>query len=106
MMAAFDFSETLLSANLSKLQRFQGLKNTAELKDTITGIFNGCAITIKCVEGKTDEFRATLTPEIKTDDEIQHLLAAFQENTYVTLRNSVLREVVTIYLFILLGFEL
>ena len=90
MMAAFDFSETL-SANLSKLQRFQGLKNTAELKDTITGIFNGCAITIKCVEGKTDEFSATLASEIKTDDEIQHLLAAFQENTYVTLRSSVLR---------------
>ena len=52
MMAAFDFSETLLSAKLSKLQRFQGLKNTADLKDTATGIFNGCAITIKCVDGK------------------------------------------------------
>ena len=91
MMAAFDFSETLLSANLSKLQHFQGLKNTAELKDTVTCIFNGCAITIKYVEGKTDEFRATLTSDIKIDDEIQLLLAAFQENTYVTLGSSVLR---------------
>ena len=54
-VSGFDLEKTLLSASLTKEHKFDGLKNTSELNDTVKDIFNGCTseLIINSVQGRT-----------------------------------------------------
>lgn len=93
-MAGFEFNltETLLSANFAVKQRFQGLQNTSELKDSVKDMFGvGMQIEVDSVQGRPDEFKAKVFCNVKTEDDVQKLIDKFQQNTYITVKNSKLR---------------
>ena len=72
-VSGFDLEKTLLSASLTKEHKFDGLKNTSELNDTVKDIFNGCTseLIINSVQGRTDEFKTRLSSNIKTEEDVQ-----------------------------------
>ena len=90
-MAEFDLSDALLSASFSLKQRFQGFRNTAELKDTITGMFDGVEIQIDYIQGRSDNFEAKLFCDVKTEEEIKQLLHKFEANTKVTVKSYAIK---------------
>ena len=65
-MAEFDLSETLLGANLESKQRFQGLSDTRELKDTVIDMFSmeSTQMKVVSVQGLPGEFKTTIRCDI------------------------------------------
>ena len=89
----FDLKEALLLASFSVKQRFQGFRNTEELKDTVKDVFSGVneELTIIDVQGRLDNFEAKIGINVRTEDKIENLLEKFEENTKVTVKKSVIK---------------
>ena len=86
----FNLEEAIAWGQLTAVQRFEGLKNTQELKDTVSEMFNGVTSTIEIenVQGSTDKFHCTLTSNAKEDDEIANIISTFERNTFITTKIS------------------
>ena len=56
-MTDFNLAEAFVLGELAAAQRFEGLKNTQELQDTVTEMFNGTInnINVTNVQGSPDE---------------------------------------------------
>ena len=91
-MADFDLKDALLLAKFSVEKRFDGCKNTAELKDTVVEMFGGdYSIHVIDVEGRPDKFKAILRSNIRDKEDVSKCLQTFMANTKVTLRISVVK---------------
>ena len=77
-MAEFDLKEALLVASFSVKQRFQGFRNTTELKDTVRDMFDGVDIQIVDVQGRTVHFETKILSNIQTEDDIEKFLMKFE----------------------------
>ena len=59
-MADFDLKEALLLAKFTVEKRFEGCKNTAELKDTVVEMFGGdYSVNVIDVEVRPEKFKAS-----------------------------------------------
>ena len=89
-MAEFNFAEAIAWGQLESAQRFEGLKNTQELKDTVMEMFNGIESKIKIthVQGTTEIFKCNLQSNAKEDQPIANIISTFESNTFVTTKIS------------------
>ena len=97
----FDLQACLTNASLSKSFEFGGLKDTAELKDTANGLFEGVE---KCqvihIEGKPEKFKAKLRVPLENKEDVAQLVKQYMKNTDETLKYAAVRWVnVTLILF-------
>ena len=83
-------AEAIAWGEIQASQRFDGLKNTQELKDTVSEMFNGTTSTVHVdhVQGATDRFKCTIFSEARDDKEISNLVETFEKNTYTTTKIS------------------
>ena len=84
---AFNLNETLLSAKFAEKQRFQGLRNTSELMDSLKDMF-GLDIQIEYIQGRPDEFKAKVFCNLYTEDDVAMFIDKLQQNTYITVKKS------------------
>lgn len=87
-MAEFDLTETLFLANFVAKQRFQGLCDTTELKDTVNDMFGTEEMEIVSVQGRPDEFKAKMLCDVQTEDGVLKLISKFEQSTYITVKTS------------------
>ena len=88
-MDQFNLNDAIYWADVAAKQRFQGLSNTKELKDTVTEMFNGASnIMVEHVQGTNKEFKCRLLSDAKTREEVCSILASFERNTYITTKTS------------------
>ena len=85
-MADFDLKEALLLAKFTVEKRFEGCKNTAELKDTLVEMFGGdYSVNVIDVEGRPEKFKASLLSNIRDKKDVSKFPQTFMANTKVTL---------------------
>ena len=89
-MAEFNFAEAIAWGQLELAQKFEGLKNTQELTDTVMEMFNGIASKIKVthVQGTTESFKCNFQSNAKEDQSIANIISTFESNTFVTTKIS------------------
>ena len=87
-MAEFNLRQAINWVEIAASHRFEGLKNTQELKDTVCEMLNGASISVTHVQGQIEKFKCSMTSSVKTDVEIAHLISTFEKNTYVTTKRD------------------
>ena len=60
-MAEFDLRQAINWGAIAASNRFEGLKNTQELKDTVCEMFNGASISVTHVQGQMEKFKCSMT---------------------------------------------
>ncbi len=85
-----NLEDALLWADIAAEQRFQGLCNTEELRETVLEMFNGSARTIVVdhIQGTSTDFKCRLLSDAMTCEDVNSILVAFERNTFVTMKRS------------------
>ena len=93
-MADFDLKKALLLAKFTVEKRFEGCKNTAELKDTVVEMCVGggdYSVNVIDVEGRPEKFKASSRSNIRDKEDVSKCPQTFMANTKATLRISVVK---------------
>ena len=85
-----DLENALAYAEAVSKERFCGLKNTDELRQTVLEMFDGCSrkMVLENIEGSSSEFKANLFSDSETCDDINNIITIFEKNTLVTVKKS------------------
>ena len=87
-MEDFNIALAIKKAKEKVANRFGGLCNTVELKNSLSELFNNqsALITINNIRGKCTEFESDLNAKISTPEEVDEMLKTYTVNNQEQLR--------------------